>query len=203
MGSNGSRDRKIRISRRGFVRLSGAVLAGGTVRLLAGQDERKAGTANPAGGAEGTTGGGEEAEQQVRRVRHQERGGEAGVPAEHRAAEQFPAPGLLLGAGVPDDGEQADHPDDHREEAAALGKPTLVLREKTERPEAVAAGVVRLVGTNRERIVAEASRLLSDPQAYQAMARPVHVYGDGHAAPRISEVLLDGRITSGAFVAEA
>ena len=89
-----------------------------------------------------------------------------------------------------------------QEEAPALGKPTLVLREKTERPEAVAAGVVRLVGTNRERIVSEASRLLSDPQAYQAMARPVQVYGDGRAAPRISEVLLDGRMTSGAFVAE-
>ena len=89
-----------------------------------------------------------------------------------------------------------------QEEAPALGKPTLVLREKTERPEAVAAGVVRLVGTNRERIVDETSRLLSDPQAYQAMARPVHVYGDGRAATRISEVLLDGRMTSGAFVAE-
>jgi UDP-N-acetylglucosamine 2-epimerase (non-hydrolysing) len=90
-----------------------------------------------------------------------------------------------------------------QEEAPALGKPTLVLREKTERPEAVAAGVVRLVGTSRERIVSEASRLLSDPRAYQAMARPIDVYGDGRAAARISEVLIDGRMTSGEFVARA
>lgn len=89
-----------------------------------------------------------------------------------------------------------------QEEAPALGKPTLVLRDKTERPEAVAAGAVRLVGTNRERIVEETSRLLSDPEAYQALARPVQVYGDGHAAARISEVLLDGRMTSGEFVAQ-
>jgi UDP-N-acetylglucosamine 2-epimerase (non-hydrolysing) len=89
-----------------------------------------------------------------------------------------------------------------QEEAPALGKPTLVLREKTERPEAIAAGVVRLVGTSRARIVSEASRLLSDSEAYQAMARPVHVYGDGRAAQRISEVLVEGRMTSGAFVAE-
>lgn len=89
-----------------------------------------------------------------------------------------------------------------QEEAPALGKPTLVLRAETERPEAVAAGVVRLVGTDRERIVSEASRLLSDPQAYQEMARPVHVYGDGRAAARISAVLLDGRMTGGAFVAD-
>ncbi|MFQ5805049.1 MAG: non-hydrolyzing UDP-N-acetylglucosamine 2-epimerase [Phycisphaerae bacterium] len=86
-----------------------------------------------------------------------------------------------------------------QEEAPVLGKPTLVLRDKTERPEAVAAGVVRLVGTDRERIVAEASRLLSDPQAYQAMARPVCVYGDGLAAERIREVLLDGCLTSPPF----
>ena len=86
-----------------------------------------------------------------------------------------------------------------QEEAPALGKPTLVLREKTERPEAVAAGVVRVVGTDRRRIVAETSRLLSDPDAYRAMARAVHVYGDGLAARRICEVLLDGRMTTPAF----
>lgn len=89
-----------------------------------------------------------------------------------------------------------------QEEAPALGKPTLVLRDKTERPEAVAAGVVRLVGTDRERIVAETSRLLSDPQAYRAMARVVQVYGDGLAAARISEVLLSGRLTIPPFVPE-
>ena len=63
-----------------------------------------------------------------------------------------------------------------QEEAPVLGKPTLVLRDKTERPEAIAAGIARLVGTDRSRIVTEASRVLDDPRAYQAMARPVHVY---------------------------
>lgn len=86
-----------------------------------------------------------------------------------------------------------------QEEAPALGKPTLVLRNKTERPEAVAAGVVRLVGTDRDRIVAEASRLLSDRQAYKAMARPLCVYGDALAAQRIAEVLQDGYLTSPPF----
>ncbi len=90
-----------------------------------------------------------------------------------------------------------------QEEAPALGKPTLVLREKTERPEAVATGVVRLVGTSREKIVDEASRLLDDQQVYQQMARPVHVYGDGKAAERICDVLLRGRMTVGEFVAGA
>ena len=86
-----------------------------------------------------------------------------------------------------------------QEEAPALGKPVLVLREKTERPEAVAAGVVRLVGTNRQRIVAETTTLLTDPAAYAAMARAVHVYGDGQAARRIGEVLVHGRMTTTAF----
>jgi UDP-N-acetylglucosamine 2-epimerase (non-hydrolysing) len=90
-----------------------------------------------------------------------------------------------------------------QEEATVLGTPTLVLREKTERPEALAAGVVRLVGTDRERIVAEAARLLSNPAAYQAMARPVQVYGDGRAAQRICEVLLDGRMRTPPFQPEA
>ncbi len=87
-----------------------------------------------------------------------------------------------------------------QEEAPALGKPVLVLREKTERPEAVAAGVVRLVGTDPERIVAEASRLLSDPVAYRRMARRVCVYGDGRAAERICQVLLSGRMHCEPFV---
>ncbi|MBN1345162.1 MAG: UDP-N-acetylglucosamine 2-epimerase (non-hydrolyzing) [Phycisphaerae bacterium] len=86
-----------------------------------------------------------------------------------------------------------------QEEAPALGKPVLVLREKTERPEAVAAGVVRLVGTNRERIVAEASRLLSDASAYAAMAREVNVYGDGRAGERIVEVVTQGRMFTAPF----
>lgn len=72
-----------------------------------------------------------------------------------------------------------------QEEAPSLGKPVLVLRETTERPEAVTAGTVRLVGTDEDRIVRELSTLLRDPAAYAAMANAVNPYGDGHAAPRI------------------
>ncbi|MBI3893762.1 MAG: UDP-N-acetylglucosamine 2-epimerase (non-hydrolyzing) [Candidatus Wallbacteria bacterium] len=72
-----------------------------------------------------------------------------------------------------------------QEEAPSLGKPVLVLRETTERPEAVEAGTVRLVGTDRRKIVEETSRLLSDPVAYEKMARAVNPYGDGRAAERI------------------
>jgi UDP-N-acetylglucosamine 2-epimerase (non-hydrolysing) len=79
-----------------------------------------------------------------------------------------------------------------QEEAPALGKPVLVLRDETERPEAVADGVVKLVGTSAERILAEAQRLLDDPQAYAAMARGVSPYGDGRAAERIVAVLARG-----------
>jgi UDP-N-acetylglucosamine 2-epimerase (non-hydrolysing) len=68
-----------------------------------------------------------------------------------------------------------------QEEAPSLGKPVLVMRETTERPEAVAAGTVRLVGTDSARIVAEATRLLDDPQAYAAMSRAHNPYGDGRA----------------------
>lgn len=77
-----------------------------------------------------------------------------------------------------------------QEEAPSLGKPVLVLRDCTERPEAVAAGTVRLVGTDEERIVAEARRLWDDAGAYAAMARAVNPYGDGRAAERIAEALL-------------
>jgi UDP-N-acetylglucosamine 2-epimerase (non-hydrolysing) len=76
-----------------------------------------------------------------------------------------------------------------QEEAPALAKPVLVLREETERPEAVAAGVARLVGTSFERIVAEATRLLDDSAHYAAMAHGASPYGDGHAAERIVAVL--------------
>ncbi|MGO4535830.1 non-hydrolyzing UDP-N-acetylglucosamine 2-epimerase [Leifsonia sp. 2MCAF36] len=72
-----------------------------------------------------------------------------------------------------------------QEEAPSLGKPVLVLRETTERPEAVTAGTVRLIGTGEERIVAEATTLLTDPHAYQTMARAVNPYGDGRASQRI------------------
>jgi UDP-N-acetylglucosamine 2-epimerase (non-hydrolysing) len=72
-----------------------------------------------------------------------------------------------------------------QEEAPALGKPVLVLRRTTERPEAVDAGTARLIGTASADIVAEASALLSDPQAYEAMARAVNPFGDGQASGRI------------------
>lgn len=71
-----------------------------------------------------------------------------------------------------------------QEEAPSLGKPVLVMRENTERPEAVVAGTVKLVGTDRERIVAEAKNLLDQQAAYDAMANAVNPYGDGHAAAR-------------------
>lgn len=76
-----------------------------------------------------------------------------------------------------------------QEEAPGLGKPVLVLRDVTERPEAVEAGTVRLVGTEQSRIVAETERLLEDPVEYQRMARAVNPYGDGHAAERIVDAL--------------
>ncbi len=72
-----------------------------------------------------------------------------------------------------------------QEEAPVLGKPVLVMRRETERPEGIAAGTARLVGTDSETIVREAERLLHDPQAYQAMAQAVSPYGDGQAAARI------------------
>lgn len=71
-----------------------------------------------------------------------------------------------------------------QEEAPSLGKPVLVLRDTTERPEALYAGTVELVGTNEELIVERAMRLLTDEQAYRTMAQAVNPYGDGKAAPR-------------------
>jgi UDP-N-acetylglucosamine 2-epimerase (non-hydrolysing) len=76
-----------------------------------------------------------------------------------------------------------------QEEAPALGKPVLVMRQETERPEAVEAGVVKLVGPVREAILAEASRLLDDPEAYARMAKGVSPYGDGRASGRIVDIL--------------
>ena len=76
-----------------------------------------------------------------------------------------------------------------QEEAANLGLPTLVLREVTERPEGVKAGVLRLVGTNGARVAADMVQLLSDQAARQRMARPCHAYGDGHAAEQITTIL--------------
>jgi len=76
-----------------------------------------------------------------------------------------------------------------QEEAPSLGKPVLVMRDTTERPEAVAAGTVKLVGTNPEMIVANTHALLTDLSAYQVMARAHNPYGDGQACQRIVEVL--------------
>jgi UDP-N-acetylglucosamine 2-epimerase (non-hydrolysing) len=76
-----------------------------------------------------------------------------------------------------------------QEEAPSLGVPLLVLREKTERPEGIATGNMRLVGTSVERIVGEVRRLLDDPVAYAAMSRRAFPYGDGRAAPRIAEIV--------------
>ncbi len=78
-----------------------------------------------------------------------------------------------------------------QEEAPSLGKPVLVLRQTTERPEAVAAGTVRLVGTRIKDIVSAASVLLTNPVAYGCMARAANPYGDGHAGERIVSALLE------------
>jgi UDP-N-acetylglucosamine 2-epimerase (non-hydrolysing) len=77
-----------------------------------------------------------------------------------------------------------------QEEAPSLGKPVLVLRRVTERPEAVEAGTVQVVGTDRQRIVAAARRLLDDPRAYRRMARCANPYGDGKASVRIAKHVL-------------
>ena len=77
-----------------------------------------------------------------------------------------------------------------QEEAPALGKPVLVMRRETERPEAIAAGTAKLAGVEREQIVTMASELLENPQAYNAMAKAVNPYGDGHACQRIAQAIL-------------
>ncbi len=76
-----------------------------------------------------------------------------------------------------------------QEEAPALGKPVLVLRKETERPEAVAAGTARLAGVERDEIVRLAGQLLDDPAEYGKMARAVNPYGDGHACGRIVQAI--------------
>lgn len=76
-----------------------------------------------------------------------------------------------------------------QEEAPSLGKPVLVLRETTERPEAVAAGTAKLVGTNPDTIVASAAELLSNPQAYETMANAINPFGDGRASERILQIV--------------
>ncbi len=76
-----------------------------------------------------------------------------------------------------------------QDETPALGKPVLVLRNETERLEAITEGVVKPVGTDSRAIIAETQRLLDDPAAYGSMAKGVSPYGDGHAAKRIVRAL--------------
>jgi len=78
-----------------------------------------------------------------------------------------------------------------QEEAPAMGKPVLVMRAVTERPEGVQAGTVRLVGTDTDIIVTQATHLLDDPQAYAAMAQAINPYGDGKAAMRIVNAIIE------------
>lgn len=80
-----------------------------------------------------------------------------------------------------------------QEEAPSLGKPVLVMRDTTERPEGIAAGTLKLVGTQEETIYREFKRLLEDPAAYEAMAHAANPYGDGHACERIADILCGER----------
>ncbi|MGK7873974.1 MAG: non-hydrolyzing UDP-N-acetylglucosamine 2-epimerase [Xenococcaceae cyanobacterium] len=84
-----------------------------------------------------------------------------------------------------------------QEEAPSLGKPVLVLRETTERPEAIEAGTAKLVGTNPTQILATASELLSDSAAYQMMATRINPFGDGKAAQRIVKIVKNYLLTAG------
>ena len=77
-----------------------------------------------------------------------------------------------------------------QEEAPSLGKPVLVMRNTTERPEGVEAGTLRLVGTDEENIYSNARLLLENSEQYGRMSRAVNPYGDGHACERIADVLL-------------
>ncbi|MBM6814406.1 UDP-N-acetylglucosamine 2-epimerase (non-hydrolyzing) [Olsenella uli] len=80
-----------------------------------------------------------------------------------------------------------------QEEAPSLGKPVLVMRDTTERPEGVEAGTLRLVGTEEGTICREFSRLLDDPEEYEAMSHASNPYGDGRASERIADILASGR----------
>ena len=76
-----------------------------------------------------------------------------------------------------------------QEEAPGLGKPVLVMRDTTERPEALEAGTVKLVGTDYDKIVSEVSSLLDDAQYYEKMSQAVNPYGDGKACERIAQYI--------------
>ena len=77
-----------------------------------------------------------------------------------------------------------------QEEAPSLGKPVLVLRDTTERPEAVASGTVKLVGTDEDKVYNTAYKLLTDEKAYKEMAESINPYGDGHTSERIVQAIL-------------
>lgn len=79
-----------------------------------------------------------------------------------------------------------------QEEAPSFGKPVLVMRTETERPEAVEAGTVKIAGVTQENIFYLASELLSDENKYSKMAKAVNPYGDGHASERIVKILING-----------
>ena len=81
-----------------------------------------------------------------------------------------------------------------QEEAPALGKPVLVMRDTTERPEALAYGTVHLVGTDYDKIISEVSMLLEDINAYDKMSKAVNPYGDGNACNRIVRILNDENV---------
>ena len=76
-----------------------------------------------------------------------------------------------------------------QEEAPSLGKPVLVMRDTTERPEGIKAGTLKLVGTKEETIYQEFSRLLNDSSEYEKMSKAANPYGDGHASERIADIL--------------
>mgnify|MGYP002733738025 CR=1 FL=1 len=78
-----------------------------------------------------------------------------------------------------------------QEEAPSLGKPVLVMRDTTERPEGIKAGTLKLVGTSEEVIYNEFTKLLNDQTAYDAMSKASNPYGDGHACERIAEILVN------------
>jgi UDP-N-acetylglucosamine 2-epimerase (non-hydrolysing) len=81
-----------------------------------------------------------------------------------------------------------------QEEAPSLGVPVLVMRDATERPEGIDAGVAKLVGTDVKRIVEETELLIRDPNAHAVMASAINPYGDGHASERIVNALIDKSI---------
>jgi len=81
-----------------------------------------------------------------------------------------------------------------QEEAPSLGKPVLVMRDTTERPEGIAAGTLKLVGTEEETIYAEFQRLLTDKEAYEAMSKASNPYGDGNTCRRIADIFEFGNV---------